>query len=73
MEAIRLIRLCARVVSERATQFAKEESVPAPKGLSDPASTGAVVSSEQEKDDEDAAWKRGWMPIFYELFRVINK
>ncbi|VDL61592.1 unnamed protein product [Hymenolepis diminuta] len=72
MEAIRLIRLCARVVSERATQFAKEETVSAVKNSSDIAPSGAVVSSEQEKDDENAAWKRGWMPIFYELFRVIN-
>ncbi|VDN96225.1 unnamed protein product [Rodentolepis nana] len=73
MEAIRLIRLCARVVSERATQFAKEDTVPVVKTSSDTAPSGTVVSSEQGKDDEDdAAWKRGWMPIFYELFRVIN-
>lgn len=78
MEAIRLIRLCARVVSERATQFAKEETNLPPKNIaiSDAGTTNTpstAVVSEQAKDDGDAAWKCGWMPIFYELFRVINK
>ncbi|KAH9280655.1 Brefeldin A-inhibited guanine nucleotide-exchange protein 2 [Echinococcus granulosus] len=66
MEAIRLIRLCARIVSERAHQFSTEES-----NLSKNAPATETASSEENKED-DALWKRGWMPILYELFRIIN-
>lgn len=69
MEAIRLIRLCARVVSERALQFAKAETN-LPKNTS---ALEAVGSQDEVKEEVDAPWKRGWMPILYELFRVINK
>lgn len=101
MEAIRLIRQCARVVSERSTQFAREESTGATKASGEAASDvlqlrqqeleGAgekkqnKTASEMEADGDDkkeegedeegeeALWRRGWMPILYELFRVINK
>ncbi|VDM16431.1 unnamed protein product [Hydatigera taeniaeformis] len=65
MEAIRLLRLCARIVSERALQFADESN------SSKNAPTTEITSSEEDKED-DVLWKRGWMPILYELFRIIN-
>ncbi|VDD77898.1 unnamed protein product [Mesocestoides corti] len=66
MEAIRLIRLCARVVSERACQFSSEES------NASKTSTPESLVVDNVKEDDDLLWKRGWMPILYELFRIIN-
>lgn len=109
MEAIRLIRQCARVVGERTTQFdTTEDSATTTTAVSNKVSanttTAAAPSStvneraqkeSRENQEEDGAitkkdtqhqaaveeedalssalWSRGWMPILYELFRVINK
>lgn len=66
MEAIRLIRMCARIVSERALQFAEESN-------SSKNAPVAETAAPEEKKEDDALWKRGWIPILYELFRIINK
>ncbi len=81
MEAIRLIRQCARVVSERAPQFADAgdstkataaaaAATTAPEAES---SEGASTTASQPEEEGALLWRRGWMPILYELFRVINK
>lgn len=89
MEAIRLIRTCARVISERGPQFialpsqeqhtvtateitgsAAAEDAPASPTVAIPPSGQATSKSEAETDDR--VWRRGWLPVLYELFRVIN-
>ncbi|KAL7059279.1 hypothetical protein AAHC03_013401 [Spirometra sp. Aus1] len=73
MEAIRLIRTCARVISERAPQFIMPASLEqhVPTATEDTANTGQdIPKSDTETDDR--VWRGGWMPVLYELFRVIN-
>lgn len=99
MDAIRLIRTCARVVSERGPQFSSSGSstsvvaltpltattdVNPASDLADSANIEAPPISDAKpplsptktvtaEGIDDLLWRRGWMPVLYELFRVINK
>lgn len=58
MEAIRLIRACARYVAEQ-PQYFKEFNI-------DDKSNGFLAS------EDDRVWVRGWLPILFELSCIVN-
>merc|ERR1719376_296566 len=64
MEAIRLIRKCAKYVSEHQNQFADNHEVVG--------GGGNNANGNEGSSNEGRVWIRGWFPVLFELSCIIN-
>ena len=72
MEAIQLIRRCAKYISEHLGRFGGVGGDAAPEA----AAATTLVSGEKEKSTSSGSgsvWIRGWFPVLFELSCIINR
>ena len=70
MDAIRLIRKCAKYVSEHFDKFDHSESAPISGSGHNENSPPSGTSLDGAKNDR--VWIRGWFPVLFELSCIIN-